>query len=827
MPPSSQLLATYPQPPVGSRSTESFTNHQEWVSGTESEQSLATYKHYSASPKPAGARLRPIAPPNRNSPMPDTSASTLNVSWSGAGSSGGLPDCQGQPQHPLSLSSSQPQNEQTTSASSTPTITSLQPFLDFGGASAAGPPGNSKEHYRATVETSHNLAPQIQPGLSSATAESRDKSSNLDLSLSHLALEDGDRTGSGAASSSHSPSPSLSPTASRADDRATLFATKGANSSSPSFHQPGASLQTDKSHAKYMASAPGTNSSKEPRSSTLHAGPFGLPANISDSTRPKGGNKDVWGSVGVQQPTFPGSPFANYLPSATYPAQLTGAMPGGRGDGGSIGGDSLQQSTFQRDALPPLTSNSSHARALSINTASLPYQGRLQGLSNNDTDLRSSAHAPEGPQSGRQRLDAGAAEFSFPSPQNATTSSPALPSKPLGPFGRQSLVNSEILPSDMGGALNPSMTPQYAGRVLAHLTTLGLNRPSSPVTPGAPNFPGSGEQGSGNREILGAPFELAHPDASSAHEVGAGPSEKPSMLLQLPTGCPSAPLSSRSSLLRSSGGTDESIHPEDQGHQQLTPPTEEGRNVRSLQSFLPKGGAQSSDMASAWYYNPTSSSPSNQTTTPSSRQSQGTITPRTPGGALLPGTGPSAASHWDMASSHGLAVSQKRAGSFALPGRSPLWQDDAGDLPGPPLGPAGGSGALDQGYGDRDEGWFIPSSLSNSLASARSMFSPVSSGMSRTAALLHPSPQESPPPHPILSGARSPHGSQLALSPGINDSSLYITGAGNTVPSRSLWVGSIPASTTAQDLQETFASYGRIESCRVMTDTVRIHSISA
>jgi RNA recognition motif. (a.k.a. RRM, RBD, or RNP domain) len=50
--------------------------------------------------------------------------------------------------------------------------------------------------------------------------------------------------------------------------------------------------------------------------------------------------------------------------------------------------------------------------------------------------------------------------------------------------------------------------------------------------------------------------------------------------------------------------------------------------------------------------------------------------------------------------------------------------------------------------------------------------------------------------------------------------SAFRTGNANTVPSRSLWIGNLDPSVTAQDLMHAFAGYGAIESLRLLAEKV-------
>lgn len=56
-------------------------------------------------------------------------------------------------------------------------------------------------------------------------------------------------------------------------------------------------------------------------------------------------------------------------------------------------------------------------------------------------------------------------------------------------------------------------------------------------------------------------------------------------------------------------------------------------------------------------------------------------------------------------------------------------------------------------------------------------------------------------------------------------SSAFRTGNANTVPSRSLWIGNLDPSVTAQDLMHAFAGYGAIESLRLLAEKVNTSTL--
>ena len=70
--------------------------------------------------------------------------------------------------------------------------------------------------------------------------------------------------------------------------------------------------------------------------------------------------------------------------------------------------------------------------------------------------------------------------------------------------------------------------------------------------------------------------------------------------------------------------------------------------------------------------------------------------------------------------------------------------------------------------------------------------------------------------NPPTSGPTSPNGA-AGKSSGTNNSSNTMDAQLQSTPTRALWIGSIPSTTTPATILSVFSPYGPIESARVLT----------
>ena len=98
---------------------------------------------------------------------------------------------------------------------------------------------------------------------------------------------------------------------------------------------------------------------------------------------------------------------------------------------------------------------------------------------------------------------------------------------------------------------------------------------------------------------------------------------------------------------------------------------------------------------------------------------------------------------------------------------------------------------------------------------------PASQGIASSATASHSSPSlrdGSLFDTPLLEEETDMESSLMSGALDSDSATPYRTGGGNQVPSRSLWIGNLDPSVTAQDLMHAFAPYGAIESLRLLAE---------